>query len=50
MLFPVRTSGVGGVYDVTADGQRFLANGLASEAGSPPLDLLIHWTALLPKN
>ena len=49
-LFPVRPSGAGTVYDVTSDGQRFLVNSLASELGSPPLDLLIHWTALLPKN
>ena len=49
-LFPVRPSGAGTVYDVTHDGQRFLVNSLASEVGSPPLDLLIHWTALLSKN
>ena len=49
-LFPVRPSGAGAVYDVTSDGQHFLVNSLASELGSPPLDLLIHWTALLPKN
>jgi WD40 repeat protein len=49
-LFPVRPSGAGTVYDVAHDGQRFLVNSLASEVGSPPLDLLIHWTALLPKN
>jgi Tol biopolymer transport system component len=49
-LFPVRPSGAGTVYDVTHDGQRFLVNSLASEVGSPPLDLLIHWTALLPKS
>jgi Tol biopolymer transport system component/predicted Ser/Thr protein kinase len=49
-LFPVRPSGAGAVYDVTSDGQRFLVNSLASELGSPPLDLLVHWTALLPKN
>jgi hypothetical protein len=49
-LFPVRPSGAGAVYDVTHDGQRFLVNSLASEVGSPPLDLLIQWTALLPKN
>ena len=49
-LFPVRPSGAGTVYDVTADGQRFLVNSLASEVGSPPLDLHIQWTALLGKN
>src|SRR6266536_4363087 len=49
-LFPIRPSGAGAVFDVTSDGQRFLVNSLASELGSPPLDLLIHWTSLLGKN
>jgi Tol biopolymer transport system component/predicted Ser/Thr protein kinase len=37
------------VYDVTADGQRFLINTVASEEGSPPLSLVVHWPALLEK-
>ena len=49
-LFPIRPSGAGTVYDVTRDGQRFLVNSLASELGSPPLDLLINWTSLMGKN
>ena len=49
-LFAVRPSGVGTVYDVSSDGQRFLVNSLSSDAGSPPLDLFIHWAALLGKN
>src|SRR5207249_1112850 len=40
-LFPIHPSGAGTVYDVTSDGRRFLVNSLASELGSPPLDLLI---------
>jgi eukaryotic-like serine/threonine-protein kinase len=49
-LFTIHPSGNGTVYDVTPDGQRFLVNSLASELGSPPLDLLINWTSLLGKN
>ena len=49
-LFPIHPSGAGTVYDVTSDGRRFLVNSLASELGSPPLDLLIHWTSLLGKS
>ena len=49
-LFPIRPSGSGTVYDVTSDGQRFLVNSLASELGSPPLDLLINWASLLGRN
>ncbi len=49
-LFAVHPSGAGTVYDVSSDGQRFLVNSLATDLGSPPLDLFIHWTALLPKN
>ena len=48
-LFAVHPGG-GTVYDVSSDGQRFLVNSLASDVGSPPLDLFIHWTALLEKS
>ena len=49
-LFAVHPSGAGTVYDVSSDGQRFLVNSVATDLGSPPLDLFIHWTALLGKN
>lgn len=45
-LFAVRA----GNYDVSSDGQRFVVSSLASDPGSPPLDLFVHWTALLGKN
>ena len=48
-LFAVHP-GAGTVYDFSSDGQRFLVNSLPSDVGSPPLDLFIHWTALLGKN
>ncbi len=37
-------------FDVTADGQRFLVATAPEGAGSPPLNLLVNWTALLKKN
>ena len=46
-LFAVHPGG-STVYDVSSDG-RFLVNSLDSDVGSPPLDLFIHWTALLEK-
>jgi Tol biopolymer transport system component/predicted Ser/Thr protein kinase len=49
-LFPVRTAGGSTNYDVSPDGQRFLFNSPASDVASPPLDLFVRWTALLPKN
>src|SRR5262249_42845680 len=48
-LFTIRPGG-GNVYDVSADGQRFLVDTLASEPQSPPMDLYVNWTALLKKN
>jgi Tol biopolymer transport system component len=36
-------------YDVSADGNRFIVGVLSAAQGSPPLDLIVHWTALLPK-
>jgi len=48
-LFAVHP-GAGTVYDSSSDGQRFLVNSLPSDVGSPPFDLLIHWTALLGRN
>lgn len=45
-LFAVHPGG-GTVYDVAADGKRFLVNSLSADQGSPPLSLLVHWTSLL---
>ena len=45
-LFAVHPGG-GSVYDVAADGKRFLVNSLPADQGSPPLSLIIHWTSLL---
>jgi Tol biopolymer transport system component/tRNA A-37 threonylcarbamoyl transferase component Bud32 len=52
VLFPVHPPGgnITALYDVSPDGQRFIVNSLASDLVSPPLDLFVHWTALLPKN
>jgi eukaryotic-like serine/threonine-protein kinase len=50
VLFPLRASGGTANYDVSHDGQRFLVNSPASDIASPPIDLFVHWTALLPKN
>jgi len=36
-------------YDVSSDGNRFIVGALSAAQGSPPLDLIVHWTALLPK-
>ena len=45
-LFAVHPA-VGTVYDVSADGKRFLVNSLPADQGSPPLSLLVHWTGLI---
>jgi Tol biopolymer transport system component len=45
-LFAVHPA-LGAVYDVSADGKRFLVNSLPADQGSPPLSLLVHWTGLL---
>jgi Tol biopolymer transport system component/predicted Ser/Thr protein kinase len=37
-------------FDVAPNGQRFLVNAQASDTLAPPLDLFVHWTALLGKN
>ena len=36
-------------YDVSADGQRFLVNTDVGEATSPPLTVVLNWTAELKK-
>jgi Tol biopolymer transport system component len=45
-LFAVHPGG-GAVYDVASDGKRFLVNSLPADQGSPPLSLLVNWTAML---
>jgi Tol biopolymer transport system component len=46
-LFPVRARGRGFVYDVSADGQKFLVVSTKSEETSPPITLVLNWTAAL---
>jgi len=43
VLFSRRNQG----FDVSADGQRFIVNALPDDAGSPPLSMLVNWTALI---
>ncbi|MGE5347345.1 MAG: protein kinase, partial [Acidithiobacillales bacterium] len=50
MLFPVHPAGERTVYDVSADGRRFLVDSLPSDQGSPPLEVVVNWMGLLPKN
>jgi len=45
-LFAVHP-GAGTVYDVVADGKRFLVSSLPADQGSPPLSLLVNWPSLL---
>ena len=45
-LFAVHP-GTGTVYDVAADGKRFLVDSLPADQGSPPMSLLVNWTSLL---
>jgi hypothetical protein len=40
--------GTGSVYDVTADGQRFLVNIVSDDqAAPPPITIITNWTATL---
>jgi hypothetical protein len=54
-LFEVRSrqvpySGWGdSVFDVSADGQRFLVNSVVTQTTSAPLNLVVNWPALLKK-
>jgi eukaryotic-like serine/threonine-protein kinase len=43
-------AGFGTSYDVSPDGLRFLVNTAPADQGSPPLEVVVNWTALLPKN
>jgi Tol biopolymer transport system component len=49
-LFPIYASPNGPVYDVASNGQKFLVATAPESAGSPPLSLLLNWTALLKKD
>jgi Tol biopolymer transport system component len=53
-LFEVRSwtedsLGFGYVYDVTADGQRFLVNTVLEQKASAPITLVVNWTADLKR-
>ena len=49
-LFEIRRGGPGYVYDVTADGQRFLVNtAVEQKEPSAPITLVVNWTADLKK-
>ncbi len=47
---PAIIPGIGSVrYDVSADGRRFLVDVPVGEAATPPLTLVVNWTAGLPR-
>jgi hypothetical protein len=51
-LFPVRlrqVSAEDSIYEVSADGRRFLVNSTSGEEPARTLTLLTDWTALLKK-
>jgi Tol biopolymer transport system component len=48
-LFGTRLSGVGYVYDVSADGQRFLVITSPTQTASSPITVVLNWTAGLKK-
>jgi hypothetical protein len=48
-LFEVRPGGPGNLYDVTADGRRFLVNMAVEQQTSAPLTLVQNWTAELKR-
>ncbi len=47
-LFATQSKSVGSLYDVSADGQRFLINSV-EEKESSPITLVVNWTAQLKK-
>jgi Tol biopolymer transport system component len=49
VLFEVPLAGRGYVYDVTADGQRFLINTAVEKRASAPITLVLNWTADLKR-
>jgi Tol biopolymer transport system component len=46
-VHPALGGPTGGIYDVTADGKRFLVDSLPADQGSPPISLVVHWTGLV---
>jgi eukaryotic-like serine/threonine-protein kinase len=48
-LFPIHPGPGGNIYDVSADGKRFLVASLPADQGSPPLSLLVHWPSLVKR-
>ncbi|HJZ66619.1 MAG TPA: hypothetical protein VKF81_00625 [Blastocatellia bacterium] len=48
-VFEVRPGGPGNVYDVTADGQRFLVSMAQDQQISAPLTLVLNGTADLKR-
>ena len=44
-LFVAPVAGIRSAYDVSADGQRFLINTLPEQAASPPITVVVNWTA-----
>ncbi len=44
-LFQTRTPSVGSIYDVSADGQRFLVNTSLGDETSAPITLVLNWTS-----
>jgi eukaryotic-like serine/threonine-protein kinase len=48
-LFPIRPSQFGSIFEVSADGRRFLVNSLPENSGSAPLELLLDWPRLLER-
>ena len=48
-LFKIVHGIEGPFYDVTADGQKFLVPTAPESAGSPPLSMVVNWTALTAK-
>ncbi len=48
-LFAIHPSQVGSVFEVSADGRRFLVNSVPENSGSAPLQLLLNWTRLLER-
>jgi serine/threonine protein kinase/Tol biopolymer transport system component len=48
-LFEIRPGGPGNIYDVTADGQRFLINTAVEQQITLPITLVLNWTTDLKK-
>jgi hypothetical protein len=46
---PVASSATGIHYAVASDGQRFLVNSIAEDAGASPITVVVNWTAGLKK-